>query len=354
MFNFEFLVTPIGLIIILTAVFLATMHVLSVNRSLKDTKATRDALLEQAKFQSLQSFTAITSVTKKANEVYAVLSHLDSHAYKKLQVVVVIEQTAYKNAKSHLEAYKKAHSSLDMRIVVRGKNTQDRAILRRYAKGEYVIRLTPKDQLTKSFFQYASYALTHDVQALRIRSLVKPEVSLTSGFISLLSLWRALIQYITRRSIKATGLIDGVIVKRSVLEADKQYQARAILHEEFAIVSSAQQLRSTTKLPLIHSIAYLLITAAILAALSFTYSATPSTIFVASLLLLLAAYVISSCLLLLSQKGLTFKESLTLILLIPFYPFWIIGYECIRAILSISAKSIELLHSKSRTTKLAQ
>ncbi len=346
MFNFEFLITPIGLIILIATFLLAIMHVLSSSRSLKDLKTTRTALLDEAKQRSLRSFSIVTSISDSAAELLPLIQNLSNQKYEQLQLVVFVNPSVKRGTLSLLRTYRKDFPVLNICIISGRKSISDMQIARKYASGDYMMKISPDQKLTPQFFTASSYALISSPSALRIRTIVRPESTLTNGFYSLLSLWSSLIQYVSKKSLSGKKLNTGVLIDRVTLSKNRSYISETVMYEEFAIEISRQDYKKGKTLSFVSAFSILTLLAVGIAALTFAYSVTPLSIFLTSLAVLGAAYIVSSSLLLLNQKGLTLTDRLVLFTLIPFYPFWICIVMITKSIAALSAHSYTMILTK--------
>lgn len=340
MFNFEFLITPIGLIVLGTAFLLATLHVLSSNRSLKDLKNTRDALLVEAKKQSLRSFSVVTSINNNADEAMPLIHNLLSQKYEALQLVIFLNPLAKRGTLSRLRTYRREFASLHITIISGRKSISDMYIARKYATGEYMIKLSPDQKVTPNFFTAISYALIKSPQALNVRMFIKPGESLTNVFYSLRSLWSSLLQYVSKRSVTGKQLSTGVVIDRITLSKGRFYTTRTVMFEEFAIEVSKDFYKHQTNRSLASALGIFLVLALCTAILGFTLTVTPLSVYILSLSLLIGAYLVSSSLLLLGNKGLTIPDKITLFLLIPFYPIWIAIAMLLSSIVTLSKYTV--------------
>jgi hypothetical protein len=160
--------------------------------SLGQTKRARQVQLEMqqaARRQNQKKVTVLIELTRRADSCFALLDHLAAQNYRHLQVVVVVKQTAGKNALPSVRRYAK---SLPLNLVAvkhtKGLSKQD--AVRQHASGSLIVWLRPDEHLTDNFFEEVSlFFITASVGALQLRR----QVELGDSLYSALSAWKAML-----------------------------------------------------------------------------------------------------------------------------------------------------------------
>ena len=98
----------------------------------------------------------IVPLSRRAESLFETLDHLRAQNYEQLEVVVVVRQTAGKNAANTLRRYRRKHADLSLRIVKHKKGMDSRVLASRYARGEVVMELEPSYRLSPGFFAQSS------------------------------------------------------------------------------------------------------------------------------------------------------------------------------------------------------
>jgi hypothetical protein len=152
-------IPPQLMLVIVCALILFITLMLSV---IRDAQAVRAAsklnrlFIQSGKRQAQRSVSVILHLDKRAESITPLLDQLFGQGYSKLKVIIVIEQTAGKNARTRLAAYKKANQA-NLRLVTYRAGLSDKDVISRYATSEFVMRLLPDMTLSKQFFTNISF-----------------------------------------------------------------------------------------------------------------------------------------------------------------------------------------------------
>jgi hypothetical protein len=152
-------IPPQLMLVIVCALVLFVTLILSV---IRDARAVRAAgalnrlFIQSGKRQAQKSISVILHLDKRADSILPLLDQLFAQGYAKLEVIIVIKQTAGKNARTQLAAYKKANQA-NLRLVTYRAKLSDTDISSRYATSEFVMRLLPDMTLSKGFFTSISF-----------------------------------------------------------------------------------------------------------------------------------------------------------------------------------------------------
>jgi hypothetical protein len=152
-------IPPQLVLVIVCALILFITLILSVVR---DARAVRAAsalnrlFIQSGKRQAHRSVSVILHLDKRAESITPLLDQLFGQGYSKLEVIIVIKQTAGKYARTRLTSYKKANQA-NIRLVTYRAGLSDTDITSRYATSEFVMRLLPDMTLSKQFFSSISF-----------------------------------------------------------------------------------------------------------------------------------------------------------------------------------------------------
>jgi hypothetical protein len=154
----NFIPPQLMLVIVCTLILFITL-ILSV---IRDAQAVRAAgklnrlFIQSGKRQAQRSVSVILHLDKRAESITPLLNQLFGQGYAKLEVIIVIKQTAGKHARTQLNSYKKANRA-NLRLVTYRAGLSDKDVVSRYATSEFVMRLLPDMTLSKQFFSNISF-----------------------------------------------------------------------------------------------------------------------------------------------------------------------------------------------------
>lgn len=143
-----------GIALLLLAVVLLQAH---GNQQSRKLKRTRQLILQFARTHAAKKVTVAVELTRRADTILPMLDHLYEHDYRKLEIIVIIKQTAGSKARSALDSYRRKNQRKGLRIISHRKGLTPQLILRRYASGDLVVHLEPSDRLSPDFFPVASF-----------------------------------------------------------------------------------------------------------------------------------------------------------------------------------------------------
>ena len=198
----------------------------------RQVKGVYSYLIKDARNKSRRSFTLVTSLTRRAETIIPLLDHLEGFRYKKLQVIVIVKQTAGPNAKRMLEAYRR-RSGLHLTIVKHRRGLSYETVVGRYATGDYVMQIDSTDRLSPRFFDLASQILySTRVGALAIRNHLRPRRTFLQAAWSLIYLFSGIGMVMGLNGNKKR---QHVISKRKLIISGKTVEARPYLAEQLHI-----------------------------------------------------------------------------------------------------------------------
>ena len=147
------------LLIILCGIILLITVVLSISRDARAIRTNAQLtrlFIQSGKQRSQKSITVLIYLDKRADTILPLLDQLYTQHYKKLEVIVIIKQTAGKNARLQLNSYKRTHK-VALRLLTYRAGMTDISIVKKYAKNEWVVCLYPGYTLGKNFFSLISF-----------------------------------------------------------------------------------------------------------------------------------------------------------------------------------------------------
>lgn len=343
--NFDILLTPIGGLLLGLVVVAVLLHIVVTNRSLVETGRVQKSLLAAAKRRALGPMTVVVELRRRAESLYEFLDHLAAHQYPKLEVVIVIRQTAGRRARADLQRYRK-ESDLKIKLMTYKKGMTDAHVAQRSTTGQTIIRLDPAMRLSPRFFEYVAYAFASPVEALRVRQYRRPEKTLISVWRSLSSLWGALFMHLAWRKPRIfEGLNQGMPVRRRFVSRSQTYPGQTVLFDNFGIDMTAIPYQQRP-LPWWTRAVFAALVSVVLYGVYVIFQTTPAEMIRLIGGLVFAVYLVSSIILLSSFKGLTGYERAAVIALMPFYPL----YGIIRAIMEIVRPPVRQKATRSRRT----
>jgi hypothetical protein len=162
----EFSIPPQLLLIISSAVVLIGalgIRIVGDARAISRTNALNRQLIKASRARLKTGVSVIIELGRKADSIMPLLDHLSDQSYKKLETIIVIKQTAGKNARPALNHYKRAHPELHIRLVSFKAGLTLHEIVRRFSTKPLVITLSADQTLSRHFFSHISvdYALEH-------------------------------------------------------------------------------------------------------------------------------------------------------------------------------------------------
>jgi len=300
-------------------------------RGARQTRYIYGQLLQGARQRALRRFTVIIPLTRRAETLFPLLDHLYEHGYGKLQIIVVVRQTAGRNAMRDLERYRKKHRRRLLRIVKyqRGMNTA--AIASRYATGQYLLNLSQTSRLSPRFFEIVSQVLyATSTDALVVRSLVRPTRTFLRAFWSLLELLR------TTKVASLNGSLprSHVITSRATAMSAAKVEPRMVAVQQFYIDDTEL---SEVPTPSWRALLSIMCTAFLLVALGAAarFTIEGSSPLIGWLLFVAVELAVFICLL--QGKGYRPIDHVNMLLFVPLVPLYAFGVAIVRGASRISA-----------------
>ncbi len=197
-------------------------------------------LINDARQRSRRSFTVIVTLSRRADTIMPLLDHMRALNYAKLQVVVVVKQTAGSRAQRSLEAYRR-RTGLKLTIVKYRRGLTPAVLAGRYVTGDYVMQIDGTDRLSSRFFDLVSQVLySTRASTLVIRNHLRPRQTFLQAATSITYLFNGLGLVI---GINRDKRRQHVIVRRKLLADGKDFKARPYLAEQVHVDVSASQVK---------------------------------------------------------------------------------------------------------------
>lgn len=225
-------------------------------RRLSHRNALYNMVIAKAKVQNAKSFSVVIELRRSADTLFPLLDHLSSHKYAKLEIVVVIKQTAGTKAQGKLAAYRRRTGS-NIRLIRHRKGMTTDSVVRRYATGKLALRLEPDDRLSKDFFTYASLQFISPALHIALpRQLVIIDSTLTSALEATHTIWKDTIRHLRQAQLPHVEFgTTGVIYNTTAVKTEGTQKARpAVPHAEYTQLISIYHPKRTPQKPSLRSL----------------------------------------------------------------------------------------------------
>ena len=336
-------IIPTSTLLIFIACLLIAYIVFQIAIDVKEiihSKKLHSKLMGIARTQSLQTFSVVIELSKSAETILPLLSHLYEHKYSGLEIIVIIKHTAGKNSSKILARYRRQNKLNSLKIIhhKKGWNIQD--YLRRYGSGKLTMILNSNMRLSPVFFINASIESLNNNNA--IVALPRQHMVLNETVASALHTnANNLRQYIqlTKKQISIFPFRPGLIYNRKLIVAGCKIPAVLSLpiSQQLNISNTAninsiksyskQAIANTTK---ILKSKYGIVSLVFVSSLAFTSIMLfkPDELLIL-LGLIIALYVLTIIVMQIRLKGYSLFNHINLILIAPFsLLFMVVIYVC--------------------------
>lgn len=297
----------ISVMIIIAAVLIMVQMVLTARGS-RETRRIHAALMVDAKERARRTFGVIIPLARRAETVFPLLDHLYAQHYDKLQIIVVVKQTAGRNAEKDLQAYRKANKVKGLKVICYSAG-QDVAKL---TASQYVVEMQPSDRLAARFFEAVSLILaTHRPDALAIRTIALPERTFASAY----QTGRVLLRSVLSSAIPHTLPSSRAVTRRVAM--GKNVAPLQIASYQFGMYQQSESKLSFKQL-LATILAGVLIYGALAATLMFI-----DPLFIPVIAAFLAgSYALLMAIIFMAVRGYRFIDYLNMLLFVPLAPLY--------------------------------
>lgn len=303
-------------IVMYTAVLLGSFLLLQLvvdGRRSGRTMRVKRHLLVLARKQHAKSVSVVVELRRSATTILPFLDYLYEQDYAKLEVIVVVKQTAGSKARTTLENYRRRNKQAKLRIIKHRKGMGPERIASTYASNELIMWLNGSEKLSKDFFTEASLEFVDPkLMALQPRTHIALDNTLITAFRSLFSLW---INYarILRGSLKLDAApMAGVVYRRQAVK--KEFVQTADYSSSVAVAGVYQPIKATTR----HRLAELAVLAGLAVAISAAYLFMPHDQFVFFLAISAGLYCLVCWLWIIGVAEYSVLSRINLVLVTPF------------------------------------
>ncbi len=337
--GFEFFYSPIGIVLLAAFAGALIISLRSTGQGAAQRRRTYDALIASAKKRALKKVSVILPLRHKGATLAPLFAELARQKYQKLEVIVVVYQTAGRYGQRDVRQIAKEHG-ITVRTVRHKKNLTLESVAQYDAKGEMVLTLQPHTVLTERFFERISYAFMQPIDAVTVRRFMIPDDSIASAYRSLRVVFQQTLRaaWPTRQTV--TQLHEGVVVRRQALKKKITVQAQPVLFDEYALSTK----RTVRRSPLLTLAMSIFISAALIS----LYMTTALDLLLYIGAFILGVFLFTATLFVLQTKGLSAWQKMQMILLLPFYPLIDYGRLIYTSIRSIATWLITAVRQSTR------
>ncbi len=327
MFSFEQLLvmTPATIALFVLVIAVVLFYLVANGRSMSDTARIQARLLQIARQQTMQDVTIVITLRQNVASIKPLLEYLATHRYTRVSIAVRVYAAAGKNAHRQLQNLRRQLGLQGRMTITRYcKGQTDAAFARRAVTGDLIMLLQSDERLSKGFFRYLSYALVDQTtKALAIRTYRRPQHTLLSAFRSIdAQLASGLRDVLPSRSPQTSGIQSGVAVRTSVITGSESYSPKHRLTDRFGIDQTLSDLPTVPALVSIIRAVVLIGLLSVLGSILLAMSAASASFFAGLFGLVLFLGV---AFMLTSTRGLRPTDVLSMVLLLPFYPLYLVG-----------------------------
>lgn len=209
---------PIVIMAGIIALLCITVQFIADAKRLSFRNALYRKTMAKAKVQNAKPISVIIELRRAADSIMPLLDHLQSHQYTKLQVVIIVKQTAGSRAMMKLTTYRRKHPGSRLTIVKHRKGLTTQTVVRRYATGSLVMRLDADDRLSPDFFSLVSLQFIGvTTKAVIPRTQVILDRTLGSAMQAILAIWADLRHTYTKPPLKEETIQPGVVYLKTAL-----------------------------------------------------------------------------------------------------------------------------------------
>ncbi|HWT39716.1 MAG TPA: hypothetical protein VN081_00325 [Dongiaceae bacterium] len=322
--------------VIIAAVVLGLFQFLLGGKRSQQVRQVYAYLLRDARRRAQQPITVVVYLERRAETIMPLLTHLTSLQYEKLQVLVVVKQTAGSKAVAELQRYRRRQTMKSLRIIRYQRALTYERLISRYATGAYSMVMKPDERLNRKFFTAVSQIIAaRKPDALIIRDVVRPGKNFMQAFYVLATITRGMGEQMGLRKPQATRLL---ISRKKIASDPSNLRVIAYLPDQWYSVrpTLAQGVRLSWA-----SLVAALFTGGVIGTVSwaaFYYTDTMTAQVYTGLLIV--ACIVSYILGMLLLKGYRSIDYLNLILFMPLAPLY--------ALLVMVARCLNILISPLR------
>ena len=147
----------IAMIVIVTVLLVAKL-IMDANE-VRTNRRTFRLASEFIRTRNTPKISIIIELRKRAETLLPLLDHLYGHEYPNLEIVVIVKQTAGTKAQSQLSYYRRKLKRANLKVIKHTKGMESEVVIRRYTTGSFVAQIGADDRLPKGFFETAAMVL---------------------------------------------------------------------------------------------------------------------------------------------------------------------------------------------------
>ncbi len=338
MFNLEalLLLTPATTALYIVAAIIILYHIVATGRTARESRGIQSMLVQIARRYIKKSVTFVVVVNQSADELIPLFDHLHSRKGD-FSIVVRVQPSANRDAKGALEAYRRTYKLGNrLRIVTQRRPMTDAALVKRFATGDIIIPLESYHRLPRVFFRYVSFAFIDErVQAVQFRRYRRPVNTLQSAFRSMDQQWASAVnEALPPFSQSYVALASGIAVRKETIMAKDTYRPHYLLSDRLGLDETQSVVAPLSPLvAVVRSVIFFVIGIFLVQLLSLSSPTTAGFIG----LLMLSLVVLTALAFIVSPRGLSIGDKVTLILLLPFYPLYLL-IDALRVVAGFASK----------------
>lgn len=211
---------PLSILTFLIGIVLLVVVGIKVYVDVKETRQSRrlhQLLIRMAKQISQQPISVIIELDRKADSIFTLIDHLYEQQYPKLEVVVIIKQTAGKKAQTQLINYRRRKNLKSLRIIKHKKGLTVTQTVSKYASGNLVVKLLANNRVSATFFSDVSLdSLSSTYSVIVPRTHIKLDTSVRSGMLAHISVWQRFFSRLRYERVLQV-MTPGVVYNRKAL-----------------------------------------------------------------------------------------------------------------------------------------
>jgi hypothetical protein len=313
--DFSLFTLPVGIVFLLVVVVVVYSHFRTTTAAITSKQRVQSALLAAGKKSARKPIALLLDVRRKAEYYEPLLYHLAEHG-STVELIAVVYHTAGPRAAAGIRRYARKLQIRSSVLNYKKDRTLTSTIQR--ARAPYIMRITADDRLSNRFSEYVSLAFATGIDALSVPRLFQPGRTLASAWNSLTSIIRQSSPH--KPVVMASGTLPhDVLMRRQTVRATRDVYVHRLLTETFAITSRAGDMVGRIRsswVPVVGAAGALLLVAAIVT--------TPFEILIFLAVLLGSVLWMSAIGTIVNVTAIALPYKIALILLVPFYPLYVL------------------------------
>ncbi len=216
----EFLLphTPLAVAIILLFALVVCVRFIIDMKEVVAARRLRGQVARYVREQNIPTVSVIIELDRRAETIMPLIDHLYEHNYPGLEVVIIVKHTAGKNAQPKLACYRRKEQCKNLKIIKHTKGLTQATIVRRYTTGSLIMRLAPEDRLLKGFFaDVALEFLDENITVVQPRRHSAINSTLLSAMHATLAIWHHMGATLRKRVPVKSSLESGLVYRRQAL-----------------------------------------------------------------------------------------------------------------------------------------